>query len=265
MIIYIDMVFAVNFIMDLTILWSVGLILRELIKPFRLILGALTGSLIYIVTLYMPYINILVQIIVILLSLTISVTIAYKPVGIINLFKQIIMAFILSFLLAGIMFAVINLKYITNGFNTDAITENFSYKLLFTVTGLVYSGLKIGIKKLRQNNFDKRKFYNIEIVIGGKSIFVKALADSGNSLRDNLFDNEIIIVEKGMLKNITDLNGGIRFIPFKSLGNKNGIIPAIKADLIICEKVRKTNILIAVYNGKLGSDFNALVKYNFLK
>ena len=52
MTVYIDVVFAINFLMDMTIIWAAGMLNKEKIRIKSLLLGAVLGAVVYILSLF---------------------------------------------------------------------------------------------------------------------------------------------------------------------------------------------------------------------
>ena len=105
----------------------------------------------------------------------------------------------------------------------------------------------------------------IKLVIkkGGNTAEITAYPDSGNNLRDFLTGLPVIVCRKDRLKSImpdfSEPAAGIRLIPFSSVGG-NGVIAAFRADSIVAyrENGAKTQI-----EALIGSYENSLVNESF--
>ena len=114
---------------------------------------------------------------------------------------------------------------------------------------------------------------------------MRALADTGNSLKDNLTGKDIIVAEYSAVKKLipvdtginddsveeTDFKNRLRLIPFKSIGNKNGVLLGVKADRAEISfqgnsKIEKTEVILCLFSGKMDFDgsFNAIINYEIL-
>ncbi|GFI60927.1 sporulation sigma-E factor-processing peptidase [Clostridiales bacterium] len=292
MIVYADVLFAVNMLMDITIIWAAGMLLKERIKISGIILGGAAGALMYIIVLYMPYINGLVQMAVTLLCIALSLTIAYKPKNIFRLIKLLVVSVMLAFGLAGIILAILclNTYYVPGA--AGYIFNNFSYGILVFSSLAIYISIKVGRNYIRKTVLDKKEYLDIKIFMEDREVLVRALQDTGNSLSDSLCGHDIIVAEyEGMqalfpeieglggdgvdmfneLAN-TRLNTRLRLIPFKSIGNPNGMLLGIRADYAEVEisrgqSLRRENIILAIYKGNLDSTgtFNAVVSHELLR
>ncbi len=286
MIVYVDVLFAINMLMDMTILWSAGMLLKQKIKLLNIIFGSAAGALMYIATLYRPYINTALQILVIIMSVSLSVIISYCPKNLLMLLKLLIASLSVSFVLAGITFMLMCLKATGIRQSLSGIAGSFSYMLLLLSASVIYISVKLGGKYIRGCLNNKKKYYDITVYLNGNLAEIRALSDTGNSLKDNIGNNEIIISEYAAVKELfpdsiafindgvdmfrklssTALKTRIRLIPFKSIGNPNGIILGIRIDKAeiktgVHRTILKENIILGICTEPLDSagQFNAII------
>ena len=133
-------------------------------------------------------------------------------------------------------------------------------------------------------------FCDIKININNKCVYIKAIIDTGNFLKEPITKTPVIVVEKQTLLEIVPscildnlnkiINGEnielgeyiskIRLIPFTSLGKENGILLGIKADKVLVEIEEKNiildNVIIGIYNGILSktNKYHALIGLEIL-
>lgn len=131
---------------------------------------------------------------------------------------------------------------------------------------------------------------SIKININKKFVYIKAIIDTGNFLRDPISKVPVIVVEKQALLDLVPncildnldkiINGEnidfgeyiskIRLIPFTSLGKENGILIGIKADEVLVEleenNISINNVIIGIYNGNLSRNgkYKALIGLDLL-
>ena len=127
MVIYIDILFAINMLMDLTIIWTAGMLMKERIVIHRILAGAASGAFMYIITLYRPYINGFIQTAVMLMAISLSLIIAYKPNNMLRLLKLILISVIVSYMAAGMIFAILCFKTFYTENTVAQILNNFSF------------------------------------------------------------------------------------------------------------------------------------------
>lgn len=286
MIVYIDVVFAINFLMDMTIIWAAGMLNKEKIKILKLAFGAALGAVLYIISLYFQYYNTILQIPAALFAMCLSIIVAYAPKTIFHVIKLALISVAVSFAAAGMIFALLCFKTMIAREGIQYVLENFNFGVLVLSSVIIYTVIKIGGKYIRKEISDKREYFDLTVTIGDKKFMAKALADTGNSLKDCMGDNEIIVCEYECMKNVlpniempsdsvlmfkelsaTDLCTKIRLIPFKSLGENNGLLLGIKSDRVEISGNKNavcTNAIICLFNGKLDSRglFNAITNYD---
>ena len=102
------------------------------------------------------------------------------------------------------------------------------------------------ISDFRRGNDD---LYDVKLYFKDKSLVLRGLLDTGNNLYDPIFGKPVNVIEYSSIikllseedadyiKKIIDNNQGLTvsnnslnvfMIPFKSIGKKNGLLPAIK-------------------------------------
>lgn len=251
---YIDIILIENMIMNYIILFATGIITKIQIKQIRLTLASLLGSL-YAIMSYITMVEIYMnQIIKILLSVT-MIYIAFGPKNVRNLLKEIVIFYLTSFCFGG---AAYYLLYYIRPMQTNNINEILrgSYPIKMAILGGVLGFFIITISfKIIKNKINRNSiFYNIEIGFKDKKCILKVILDTGNLLVEPITSSPVIIVEEEAIRELISedilkkilsfldnnnfelipeyLKTRCRFIPFSSIGKKNGMIIGIKPDYI---------------------------------
>ena len=242
MVIYLDIIFLENSIMNVLILLSMRIILKNKKDIWRIILSAIVGALFYVIEFVITWI-VFIQVLIAVLILII----AFGYSNIRTILKQVVLFYFISLLFGGISFWLMNL--LNNGnysIYNGIIVGNFSF-ILVTISGIV--GLVLTIIFLNQKM--RHVISSMIIVLNSKKAFVNVLLDTGNLLREPYKNRPVLIVEKMALSDfLTDevmsnyhdiimgriqIPRGMFFIPYKSLGNSGGYLLGIKPDYIILE------------------------------
>lgn len=96
------------------------------------------------------------------------------------------------------------------------------------------------------------------LVCKGRQIKVKAFLDTGNQLYDPFFRRPVSVIWEGALDGLFDGTEGAAVIPYRSVGQEKGMLPAVSADGIRIEINRQKRYfkkpLIAVSRTPLSSD-----------
>jgi stage II sporulation protein GA (sporulation sigma-E factor processing peptidase) len=171
----------------------------------------------------------------------------------------------IGFAFAGIMFALYTLIKPDNmAFNNGTVYFDISVRVFVICACICYVLIKLFLHFLKRFSADDR-LCTLTLEINGKSVVLKGLVDTGNSLADVFTGKPVTTVEGLCLKRITDgidvRRRGV--VPVKTaLGS--GMLETVRADrMIIDYNGRRFSVLspvIALSENELsGADYNALV------
>lgn len=290
MTIYIDVVLIENLVMNYIILLATGLILKTKIKHIRLILAGLIGA-IYTILTYIITIEIYSNFFFKVLLSIVMVYLAYNPQNMKNMWKELLLFYLVSFIFGGAAFALIYVIKPQDIFMKNGLFLG-TYPLKTVVLSAIVSFVIIIVTfKIVKNKISKKDiFKKINIVIDNKQVDSKAMLDTGNMLKDPITGKSVIVVEKNLLYKIlpnelldnTDkILGGdlekipeeikekyikkLRFIPFSSLGRQNGMLIGIKPTYVEIfdeqEISKKEDVIVGIYDKSLTKDgkYQALI------
>jgi stage II sporulation protein GA (sporulation sigma-E factor processing peptidase) len=214
--------------------------------------------------------------------LFISVLIVYKPVKIPEMLFDTFCVTAVSFVVGGTALGIF--YYINIGNNVSlSINGYFPLGILFTACSITFVVVNI-VKKIMQNNAVKKQlFCNVDILCENKKVCIKALVDTGNSLTEPISGKPVLVAElyavrhilpKKLFKLVTDENNNtedvfylskdydyikrLSLVPFKSVGNNNGLLLCFSADRATIDGINIYSPLIALCN----MSFSATGKYN---
>ena len=203
-----------DYIFDFIILLSTSLILKRNIKFYRILFGALIGS-ITILELFIP----MNKLELIMYKFFISILMIIFTFNFNNIryfFKNLYYMYLISIILGGFI------TFINNNFNKLNI---FIY-ILLSIT-LIYIYIK-NIKELKTNY---NKYYKVDIYYDNKIIKLNAFLDTGNKLIDPYKKWPVILVKEKYIKCDKYL-----YIPFNTISSK-GLLKCIKIDKIYIENI----------------------------
>lgn len=293
MTIYIDIILLENLCMNYIILMATGIVSKSHINQIKILISSLIGG-IYAVISVLSKLNATITLVVkILLSIS-MVYIAFSPKNFKQIFKELIVFYLVSFAFGGCAFYL--LYFIKP---QEILMKNGmyigTYPLKIALMGgiLGFAIVNIAFKVIKGKFSKKDIFCNVEIRLNGKSTKMKALIDTGNLLKDPLSKMSVIVVEaekieeiipKEIIKKITLILGGgkdesleeeyiskFRIIPFSSLGNQNGLLLGFIADnVIISSDEYEKNIpkvIIGIYENSLTKNklYSALVGMDIIE
>lgn len=285
--------------MNYIILFATLVIVKNKCKhqQIRLLLSSIIGS-IYAVIVYLNILSIYSNIFAKVVLSVVMVYIAFGAKTIKQLFKQLLIFYLVSFIFGGCTFALIyfikpeNVQ-IKNGVFVG--TYPIKVALIAGVVAFIVTQIAFKINKSKLNS--KNTFFSIEILFEDKTLKVNALLDSGNMLKDPISKLPVIIVEKEELKkiipedflefiekvvggdeekeceneNMQEYLSKVRMVPFMSIGKENGMLIGIRVNKIKIKTedidVEKQNVIVGIYNKKLTKDnkYNALIGLNLLE
>ena len=246
--VYVDVLFLINFSMDALSLFVTARLCSMKAGVFRLSLAALIGALYSVVVLFFG-IAVVFEIVTFISISVIMVCVAFKPLGIREIFKTSGVLFISSALLGGTMSAFYSV--LSNFFrNTSDVSEDDSLisPILVLVLALISLCTSLLLTKLHGSG-KLPDCADVEIVFLKKKRRLRGIFDSGNMLTEPLSGRPVIPVRasclRGIVSNsfiktslsretevdkITDINERSRFrlIPAKGIGGStymHGLIP----------------------------------------
>lgn len=291
-VLYLDLLFLINFIINLLILYTAHKILGLNLIMLRVVLAAALGSL-YAVLGAFPGFEVLLTIFP---KVIISLMMTLIALPLINLFyylKYLLVMHLVAFTFGG---AILSLGYLGTDIKLSqpAIMMDLP-QISFTLVsfGIVITlVLGLFIVYSWQQNLAKNSFLiPITINIDGLEANLIGLVDTGNHLTDPLTGNPVMVVEYKVMSRmlpqqlfnilndekelelgelVNVLGGGewgkrLRIIPFSSIGRDNGVMMGIKPDIVILDnkgrKIINSNVIIGLCRKALcpESSYQALV------
>jgi stage II sporulation protein GA (sporulation sigma-E factor processing peptidase) len=221
--IYLDLIFILNFLFDLILLLSVGIILRRNANYKRLLLGSLIGAL-SIFVLFLNINSIELFIIKIIISIfMVIITFKYKDIKytLLNLFYL----YMTSIVLGGFLYLLnIQFSYHQEGliFFHNGLSINWIVLLIFSpIIIYIYVKQVLNLK----NNYSN--YYLVDIYFkDGTKKQVTAFLDTGNNLIDPYKNRPIILINKRELKDKDD-DKDIVLVPYETIDSR-GLLKCIK-------------------------------------
>ncbi|HHW26878.1 MAG TPA: sigma-E processing peptidase SpoIIGA [Firmicutes bacterium] len=275
--IYVDVLFAVNMAVNYIILLATGKLAGRAVKPLRLCLSSASGALYAGLALVFPS------------SLAFSlpariafgifmVALAFPGLRGVGLFTVVASFFLCSALTAGTAYALLQsganraLRASLLG-GTDPSVH--WWMVAFSLAAL--SAFPVLAKAGGYHPGRPLPLMNMELVIGGQTLGLTALVDTGNNLRDPVSGLPVVVVDWESLRKVmpdevytffqstwdripscladSPIGRRLRLIPYESLSGKKGVLPGFRPDrLILTEKGRRKvlkNAIVGVSGERL--------------
>jgi len=262
-VIYLDILFIVNFIADYFTVKLTAAVLHREIRKKRFLISAIAGAICSLWVLVPNPPAIADAAVKLVSTVAMSIT-AFGADKLTKCITNSLCLFVISVLFAG---AVIFAKQACHSNSADVINGvvylNISPVLLIVSMGIVYL-VCTAVQIFSGGDEQNRGIIDIEIICGKNKIKTKAIYDSGNRLKESLTGKSVVIVKRKYACNIlgknaenllnrfdiegisalTEYHSGIFVVPFHSIGSE-GLLPAFPVDGIIASKKMKRDILIA--------------------
>jgi stage II sporulation protein GA (sporulation sigma-E factor processing peptidase) len=294
-VIYVDVLFVINFVMDYGVLWAAARFSRTRFVAWRLACAACLGA-IYGVLVLLPDLYFLTAVWMKFLASLAMIGVAFAPLAWKQFGRALLYFYLIAFLMGG---AVLGVVYFLNNFTIQPVSSSVPLPYLWLVVALGAAVLlgKWGVAFLRKTFLQDMLKVPVLIKLQGNEIRVDGLVDTGNQLVDPLTGAPVVIVEYDVLASFLPTNashlfpaGGdvdlekvtqcfaeagyaipIRVIPFTTIGKRHGMLVGFKPDEIIIltgdQKVRNTNVVVGIYGRRLSprGTYHALLHPDLLQ
>lgn len=284
-VVYIDVLFAVNFIINFVLLKTCCVFTGLKHSKLRMLAGAMVGA-VYAVLVFFPSFSPLYSTLSKLLVSMLILASSFTFYSFAGFFKTLLIFYMVSFGFGGCVLGVFCFSDI--GARLGAVYSNGILYFNLPWTVLAVSGLLFYIATQIFSYISRKHFSakglrkKLYLTYNNKTAEITALLDTGNSLMDPISMSPVIIAEYKSIRNlftteirqslerlnstnvtaiISELGEkglGVRLIPFSSLGNENGMLIAFvpdKAELRDECGIRTLGkCVIAIYEKNLTSD-----------
>lgn len=288
-----EYILLVNLVINFIILYITKVTTKTKTSFLRLFLASLIGAVYSIFALIIDFMFLFI--IKICLSILI-VIVAFNPAKIKHFLKLYATFFIVTFVFGGATFGLFYLTetevILSNGFES---LKKLSVNTIVIAIALSLVLIKVVLSFIEIRNNRSRVITSIKIKLNEYEVKLPALIDTGNSLKDPISNEPVIVVEFNAVKKllpyeISDIfsrykenNLNIiyevmdnelskikfRLIPFKSLGKENGMLIGFKPDIVIIDEgdeMISKSAVVGIYNNSLShdGDYKALLNPSIL-
>lgn len=237
MVIYIDILLALNWWIDFLLLLGVRRAMGGGAKSWRLAVGALVGALSCLV-LFLPPLSVWLSLLIRLCAAALMVTVAFRRRSWQDWGRRVLLLFALSAGLAGLcgafyFFLAPQGFYVFNG----VVYYSVPPLLLVALTVVCYGLLWLSEQLLRRRA-PKEHLFRVRLTHEGSSVTFPCLYDSGNHLTEPFSGRPVLVVERGVAEELLPVppsveempvEKGWRLVPYDTLGG-SGLLPAFLTD-----------------------------------
>lgn len=259
MVLYVDILFAINFSMDFLALFICSIIFHKKVYKFRIIISSTIGAT-YGVLQQINKFNLFFNILLCVATAMIMCKIAYKEKKLYRYLSLCLMYSFVSATLGGVMSLIYSFfnrvmsEIIINNSNNVPYEKARSF-IVILITGIISiicSRILINKKSITETEI------NISILDG--EYVLRGLIDSGNTLKDPLSGKYVILVSKQSnigkrIERVDEIKK--RFIPYKDV-NGEGLLKGVIAKKIIIDGKELDGVIAPVEN-KNFNGYDALI------
>ena len=124
---------------------------------------------------------------------------------------------------------------------------------------LMYIGIIAALRHVRPAAVIRQRLCPVTLCRGDKRVSLTALVDTGNEL--SYQGKGVIVAERAAVAPLfQDPGKDIRIIPYKSIGNNEGVLIGIRCDYALIDNKKKDTVIVAAVDTSLGRGvYNALI------
>ncbi|MBO5375802.1 MAG: sigma-E processing peptidase SpoIIGA [Bacilli bacterium] len=247
--VYVDLLFILNVWIDFLLLLTVSYVLKKFTSIRRILCASFVGGISTIFLFLNVSSTILALLKVLICSLMLLISFSFNSLK--SFIENIIYFYLVSIILAGVIYLVRNNYNINNFFN--------NFLLLIVTTPII---LYVYYRKTKKLNNHYNNLYNVELYYLGNIYKFTAFLDTGNRLYDQYKRRPIILVNTDKIS--FDYSKGI-LVPFKTADGKTVLRCLIADKIVIDNKVTKQNVVFGLVSEKFNiEEVNMLLHSDLL-
>lgn len=272
-VVYIDLLFLINFLFDAVILFCTSLFLKRTISITRLCITAAVLAL-YSTVMFFPQIRLFYSLAGKVIILLISVRLAFPVQNFIIHLKNTAVFFSINAVFGGVMYALI---FATDfGTKVGAAVSNGEIYLNIRASTIFLSAIPafsaaFVISHIRkQNERLASRLSNIKIEFNGKIVSGKCFADTGCNLCEPLSGRAAVILSQSFAKKLLGDKSSFppdRFciLPYSTIGEKSGMLSGFHPNNIEIDGVAVNAVLaIAKHQLCINNQYDAIFNPDIL-
>lgn len=272
MTVYADVLFAVNFVVNMILISLTALLTKKPASMVRKIVSASVGA-IYAVFMFVPELRFTGLLVSKFALSAVMTAVAFGIRNIKSYIKHLCLFYMVTLMCGGctLAFAFFSAgEQSSVAVNNGIVHFDTSLGTIALCSAICYGVIRIFFAMYKR--YVSRDYRRVVVCKNGRAVTLNVLLDTGNLLTDPLTGHPVIVAEKSALKGIipSDVDesdivalsqhiSGVRLIPFKSLGCENGLLTGFEPDSVFSDCPVNSHITIAINPASLGSgEYNAL-------
>lgn len=222
--VYLDVLFYLNFWMNLLLLCLTAFIQKYKYSRFRMLLSAVVlAALNSAAICYIQFENGIGLLGLQAAFCLLGALLAFPFRGVRGLLWQLLVMQMLSFLFGGILEWMLAVPF----FGTEGTLGVVNTMI---ISGIFYRLIRYFLGRLKEKRRLSAQLYEVRLQLGELTLRVKGLLDTGNSLRDPISGKPVSILDKESVKQLPLTQEGLLLIPYRAVGTASGILYGFTAD-----------------------------------
>ncbi len=261
-VVYIDVLFLLNLVVDYLLLLASARITGEMIARPRLALGALLGAA-YAAALFLPGCGWLAHPLCKICVAVLMVLAGFG--GSRRLLRLLLVFFGVSAALGGLVLALQLLGRGGLTLENGVLYTGFDIRLLLVTTILCYAALSLTFGRAARHGGNRRDLCPADLTLGAKTLRLTVLIDTGNTLTDPTNNRPVMVAEAqaldallpagidpadpvGSLERLEDemLRRRMRLLPYRAVGVEYGMLLAVRMDRVALGGRELEGLLVAL-------------------
>jgi len=276
--------------MDFILLFLLKKINKNSSNAFRMLIAAAFGAMMACIVGICYWMNDVIKFFLMyIVSSMLMVLIAFGKRKKVDLLKQVIVLYIITYFIGGFMNSIYyytNLRYHLVRLGEGILYSDISWKVVIITILILTPVILYVIGFLRWFRDIADQTVQVELVMENKSIYTKGLMDTGNCLYDPVNKRPVMVIENTLMDDLlssefkedveeakqyiqkddassSELNIKpehllrLRFVPYQSIGKKQGILIGLILDKVIIHTGKETicneKVTAAICDNKLSS------------
>lgn len=231
---YIDVLFLINFIMDFMLLTILRRVFKYHSTTLKLIVGSSVGAVWAVLAAIWPLLPRFLECLLTYIVISaFMVKIAFGLKKLKEIAKGVLGLYLTAVMMGGTIYALY--QHTKAGYYVEQLIRGRGEEAMpiFLLLGAAlagFMGLRFLWTYLIQFKKEKDHLYEVTMYYRGREKTVKALMDTGNRLYEPVTHRPVHVVTYEALKSLCESVSAVVYIPFCSVGKKEGTMPGIFLD-----------------------------------
>lgn len=262
--VYPDIVFLINFVIDIIIIFILKKVSKKRSSILRMILATVTSASSAVILSIFPWMNYILKLILFYGAASLlTIMIAFGRMKATELFKLWIYLNLITYFFGGFMNAIYyhtNFRLYLINIGRGMIFSNIPFAYVCVSAVFIGTAAMLLLKLYRLYQLHRPLIYDVELVLKDRRVRTKGLMDTGNCLYDPVLKRPVMVMENDLIEQLAtpEIKNGIKqaknflegktteiswetqgdkiyrfsFIPYRSVG-KCGMMLGIRLDKVM--------------------------------